>query len=73
MALMRKLKSMILTNWLCYLITRINVILSGIYLESWFSWLEGGVQKTSRKRLKQTQKNIDKWRQRKMENTRKVK
>ena len=53
MALMRKLKSMILTNWLCYLITRINVILSGIYLESWFSWLEGGVQKTSRKRLEQ--------------------
>ena len=31
------------------------VILSGIYLESWFSWLGGEVQKTSRKRLKQTE------------------
>ena len=28
--------------------------LSGIYLESWFSWLRGGVQKTSKKRRKQT-------------------
>ena len=36
----------------CHLITRINVILSGIYLESWLFWLGGGVQKTSRKRLK---------------------
>ena len=26
--------------------------LSGIYLESWFSWLWGGVQKTSKKRRK---------------------
>ena len=29
--------------------------LSGIYLESWFSWLWGGVQKTSKKRRKQTE------------------
>ena len=29
--------------------------LSGIYLESWFSWLLGGVQKTSKKRRKQTE------------------
>ena len=28
----------------------------GIYLESWFSWLWGGVQKTSKKRRKQTKK-----------------
>ena len=26
--------------------------LRGIYLESWFSWLWGGVQKTSKKRRK---------------------
>ena len=32
-----------------------NVILSGIYLESWFSWLGGRLQKTSRKGLKQTE------------------
>ena len=31
--------------------------LSGIYLESWFSWLWGGVQKTSKKRRKQTEEN----------------
>ena len=30
--------------------------LSGIYLKSWFSWLWGGVQKTSKKRRKQTEK-----------------
>ena len=29
--------------------------LSGIYLESWFSWLWGGVQKISKKRRKQTE------------------
>ena len=30
--------------------------LIGIYLESWFSWLEGGVQKTLRKKgRKQTE------------------
>ena len=29
--------------------------LSGIYLESWFSWLRGEVQKTSKKRRKQTE------------------
>ena len=29
--------------------------LSGVYLESWFSWLWGGVQKTSKKRRKQTE------------------
>ena len=29
--------------------------LSGIYLESLFSWLGGGVQKTLRKRKKQTE------------------
>ena len=29
--------------------------LRGIYLESWFSWLWGGVQKTSKKRRKQTE------------------
>ena len=31
--------------------------LSGIYLESWFSWLWGGVQKTLKKSRKQTKKN----------------
>ena len=54
MASILKIKSMVFTNWFCYLTTCINVILSGIYLELWFSWLGGGVQKTSRKRLKQT-------------------
>ena len=29
--------------------------LSGIYLESWFSWLWGGLQKISKKRRKQTE------------------
>ena len=29
--------------------------LSGIYLESWFSWLWGGVPKTLKKRRKQTE------------------
>ena len=29
--------------------------LSGIYLESWFFWLWGGVQKTSKKRRKQAE------------------
>ena len=29
--------------------------LSGVYLESWFSWLWGGVQKTLKKRKKQTE------------------
>ena len=29
--------------------------LTGIYLESWFSWLWGGVQKTWKKRRKQTE------------------
>ena len=55
MASMHKLKSMIFTNWLCHLITSINVVLTGIYLELWFSWLRVEVQKTSRKRLKQTE------------------
>ena len=58
MASMQKLKSMIFTSWLCYVITRINVILSGIYLQSWFSWLGRGVQKTSRKILKQTKETL---------------
>ena len=29
--------------------------LSGIYLELWFSWLQGGVQKTSKKRRNETE------------------
>ena len=29
--------------------------LSGVYLESWFSWLWGGVQKILKKRRKQTE------------------
>ena len=32
--------------------------LSGIYLESWFSWLWGGVQKTLKKSRKQTKKKL---------------
>ena len=58
MASMQKLRSMIFTSWLCYVITRINVILSGVYLESWCSWLGRGVQKTWRKRLKQTEETL---------------
>ena len=38
---MHELKSIILTNWICYLITRINVILSDIYLESCFFLVRG--------------------------------
>ena len=41
--------------------------MSGIYLESWFSWLWVGVQKTSKKRRKQTEENIEKWREEKYE------
>ena len=32
--------------------------LSGIYLESWFSWLWGEVQKTLKKGRKQTKKTL---------------
>ena len=39
------------TNWHCYLI--LMSYLSGIYLESWFLWLGGGLQKT----LKKTEEN----------------
>ena len=34
--------------------------LSGIYLESWFSWLWGGVQKTLKKEKNREKKNIEK-------------
>ena len=53
---MHKLKSMffsqltLLSNNLV-----LTSYLSDIYLESWFSWLRGGVQKTSKKRRKQTE------------------
>ena len=52
-AAMHKLKSMffsqltLLSNNLV-----LTSYLSGFYLESWFSWLWGGVQKTSKKRRK---------------------
>ena len=39
--------------------------LIGIYLELWFSWLWGGVQKTLKKRRIQQKKNIEKWREKK--------
>ena len=45
---MHKLKSMFFPNRHCSLSH-----MSGIYLESWFSWLWGGVQKTLNKRRKQ--------------------
>ena len=47
-----KLKSMFFSQLLSNLV--LTSYLSGIYLESWFSWLRGGVQKTSKKRRKQT-------------------
>ena len=53
---MLKLKSMLfsqLTQLFSNLV--LTSYLSGIYLESWFSWLWGGVQKTSKKRRKQTE------------------
>ena len=51
-ATMHRLKSIIFfTNWHCYLI--LMSYLSGIYLESWFLWLGGGLQKT----LKKTEEN----------------
>ena len=53
---MHKLKSMFLSQ-LTLLSNNLVLTsyLSGIYLESWFSWLWGGVQKTSKKRRKQTE------------------
>ena len=55
-ATMHKLKSMFLSQ-LALLSNNLVLTsyLSGIYLESWFSWLWGGVQKTSKKRRKQTE------------------
>ena len=46
--------------------------LSGIYLESWFSWFGGGMQKTLKEENRQ-KKQIPKWRERKTKNTGKVK
>ena len=47
--------------------------LSGFYLEPWFSGLCEGVQKTLKKRRKQTEGKLEKWSERKMEKTRKIK
>ena len=43
--------------------------LRGVYLISWFSWLEGGVQKILKKEENRQEKNIEKWRERKTKNT----
>ena len=57
-ATMHKLKSMsfyqlaLLSNSLA-----LKSYLSGIYLESWFSWLWGGMQKASEERRKQAEEN----------------
>ena len=53
---MHKLKSMFLVQ-LTLLSNNIVLTsyLNGIYLESWLSWLWGGVQKTSKKRRKQAE------------------
>ena len=40
--------------------------LNGIYLESWFSWLLGGVQKTSKKKRRQTEEKH--WKVKRKEN-----
>ena len=72
-ATMHKLKSMVFYQ-LILLSNNLVLLsyLSCIYLESWFSWLGGGVQKTLKKenRLK---KNTEKWRERKAKNKKKVK
>ena len=39
--------------------------LSGIYLDSWLSWLWGGVQKTLKKKKNRQKKNIEKWKEKK--------
>ena len=47
--------------------------LSGIYLESWFSWFRGGVQKHWKKnQMNRQKKKIDKLRARKTKNTGKI-
>ena len=43
--------------------------LRGIYLISWFSWLEGGVQKILKKEENRQKKNIEKRREKKPKNT----
>ena len=55
---MHKLKSMFLSQ-LALLSNNLVLTsyLSGIYLESWFSWLWGGVQKTSKKEENRQKKN----------------
>ena len=54
-ATMHKLKSMFFPNWHCSNNLVLTSYLSGIYLESWFSWLWDSVQKISKKRRKQTE------------------
>ena len=52
---MHKLKPMFLSQLTLFSNNRVlTSYLSGIYLESRFSWLWGGVQKTLKKRRKQT-------------------
>ena len=52
---MRKLKSVLFPQLTLFSNNpALTSYLSGIYLESWFSWLWGGVQKASKKRRKQT-------------------
>ena len=47
--------------------------LSSIYSESWFFWLRGERRKHRRKKENRQKKIIEKWRERKRKNTRKVK
>ena len=54
---MRKLKSMFLKSQAFPVDTVVlTSYLSGIYLEPWFSWLLGGVQKTLKKKKKAEEK-----------------
>ena len=45
----------------------LTLCFSGIYLELWFSWLWGGVQKTLKKRRKQTEEKHRKVKRKKNE------
>ena len=67
-ATMHKLKSMFFSQltWLSNNLV-LTSYLSGIYLESWFFWLWCGVQKTSKKRRKQTEEKHWKVRRKKNE------
>ena len=71
---MHKLKSMLFSQ---LTLLSNNLILtsylSGIYLESGFFFLWGGVQKTPKKEENRQKKNTEEWRERKTKNKRKVK